>query len=691
MTTKAIMSVVAATFGLVASADVIEVKFTVKTEDEGKVVSKTISGYYDTDTDKNVFWSVQKVNGKNAKVAYENTYFGLANYTEAAKAKKFGQNAELIWGDDNENVLVAGAWGKAASKSGQVAGMLDGVPATGTWSAKVKTKKTYAQLLAAAGLSQAENRENSVIDGAVADAKKAVADAEAAAAQKIADAEAEAAQKVADAKSQGEEAVKKAEAEADALVAKAKEDAQKSVDQAKEDAEDKINEIKVAMEAKNAELDAANEALTNAVVEAQTLVDAFKDINDPDVPNMFSDYLKKASKEAQTLKDEAIVITNEIEEAYAAYVVALDLGALSNNVLTAKSVLTDATDDYNAKKAAYDALVTTNAMIVTIKDGGVDAAYSERLGAAKKSVSSAEGALETAKTSGYTEYVDKLEKTDIPAQEREVTNASDAWTAAITDLATKTTEYVAATNALASFVEPTYKSFDDYIAEQEAASGTPYATEIAKQEAYKAYKDQAYHDAYDPVYDKAQSATIAYGEAITAESQKAQLYTAATNELTKLTNKLATAKESGEIPNLSEFVTDLTTASNNLAKVEAEIAFWKNYSVSENEKAALLEAESVAETAKNEADGVKSEAESAVTAAEAAYNNQADTASAALAVLSEKIGSEKLTDIEEKALPIETIRQKVDAYEEKYLGYIKSADTSLNAIASICEQLNIEL
>ena len=89
MTTKTILLVAAATVGLAASASVTEIKFTVKTETNGKVASKVISGLYDQESGKHIFWT-----GKKDKVAYTGTYFGLVNETSAGK--KVGQNAELI-------------------------------------------------------------------------------------------------------------------------------------------------------------------------------------------------------------------------------------------------------------------------------------------------------------------------------------------------------------------------------------------------------------------------------------------------------------------------------------------------------------------------------------------------------------------------------------------------------------------
>ena len=186
MTAKALTLALAATTAAATFADVFEVKFTVKTKVDEKVANKVISGLYDSDQDKHVFWTIEKrLNEKgkayNANVAYTGTYFGTSNDELANNGKSVGQNAELIWGDDNENVLVAGAWGTAASKSGQVAGMLDNVPATGTWSAKVNTKMTFDQLLAKYNVEDYDlekNRENGVIDQMIVDADAALADVE---------------------------------------------------------------------------------------------------------------------------------------------------------------------------------------------------------------------------------------------------------------------------------------------------------------------------------------------------------------------------------------------------------------------------------------------------------------------------------------------------------------------------------
>ena len=172
MTAKALTLALAATTAAATFADVFEVKFTMKTKVGEKVANKVISGIYDSDQDKHVFWTVEKVaneKGKlvNTNVPYQGTYFGTANGTEVGKS--VGSNAELIWGgeDSPANVLVAGAWGKATSLSGQAAGMLDNVPATGTWSAKVNTKMSYDQLLAKYGLTQSETLSKDEIAGTI--------------------------------------------------------------------------------------------------------------------------------------------------------------------------------------------------------------------------------------------------------------------------------------------------------------------------------------------------------------------------------------------------------------------------------------------------------------------------------------------------------------------------------------------
>ena len=168
MTAKTIGMAVIAAMGLAAHAGVLEVKFTVKTDVNDKVASKAIYGLYNQESGEHVFWTQEKLPNEKGRlvttnVAIPNTYFGLVN--ESPVASYIGQNAELIWGDSDENVLVAGAWGSAKSKSGQVAGIFNAKPATGTWTAKLNTSKTYAELLAKNKIEQASMREQGVIDG----------------------------------------------------------------------------------------------------------------------------------------------------------------------------------------------------------------------------------------------------------------------------------------------------------------------------------------------------------------------------------------------------------------------------------------------------------------------------------------------------------------------------------------------
>ena len=297
MTTKTMMMALAMAMGLAASASVVEVKFTVKTDMNGKVTTKTYKGVYDTKEGKHAFYDVK------AKKTIDGSYFGLVN--DATAGKKIGQNAELIWGDASnpENVLVAGAWGTGSSKSGQAAGMINGKPATGTWTAKVNTKKTYEELLKKYKITaQPTNKSTSVIDdktAAVASAlndvaaakaqaaddlaaaqkagedavaaaetkaAKDLADAEAAAAQKLADAQAKAAADIAAAEAEGEAAVKAAQDKAAADLAAAEAEAAADLEAAKAAAAQELAEAQAKAEA---DAKAAKEASDKALADAE--------------------------------------------------------------------------------------------------------------------------------------------------------------------------------------------------------------------------------------------------------------------------------------------------------------------------------------------------------------------------------------------------------------------------------------
>lgn len=142
MTSKLITTVVAATIAAAASATVYDVKFTVKTiNDKGKFGTVTIQGAYDEATGLSYFWD------RKTKAPIAGASFGAEmNVTETGK--KVLANAELVW-DNNKSALVVGSSGTDTSLTGNFGGMIDEVPAYGTYSFKA-SKKSIEKIVPAA-------------------------------------------------------------------------------------------------------------------------------------------------------------------------------------------------------------------------------------------------------------------------------------------------------------------------------------------------------------------------------------------------------------------------------------------------------------------------------------------------------------------------------------------------------------
>ena len=316
MTTKSVFMLAAATAGMVATAEVWDVKFTLKTVENGQRTSVTIKGAWDDSVaGQYSFWN------DKTKVPLKDVEFATtkpANYGRSNQAL----NAQLLWGalDKPDGVLVAAGFGTYKRESGQVAGTYGGMPASGTWSIKRSTKtfdklnkangavdtaanqaaKKAAQDFLANAMSAtdvikkaeeasakcdedaaklAEVAEKlTAAEGQVADLQTKAEEAAAAQQQaEAAQAKAEAAQK------QAEEAVAAAEQKADATQAEleaaqkqvaetkaAAEAAQKQADEAAALAEQKQADLEAA-EKQVAELEASNNVMSNALA---TLNDA---------------------------------------------------------------------------------------------------------------------------------------------------------------------------------------------------------------------------------------------------------------------------------------------------------------------------------------------------------------------------------------------------------------------------------
>ena len=333
----------------------------VTTIDNNKKTSVKIVGAYDDVSGKYAFGY-----DKGAALTYEE--FAVENVTGYGRSNK-AQNAQLVWGEDIFNpkgILIAGGFGSARSTSGQVAGVLDGVPAAGTWTMK-RSSKTFDALAkfqadTTANKEQeakvaafrkdassftkelAQLRENAEASAAeladlteqIADATKAKADAEAAAK--------DAADKVAAAEATAKDAADKlAAAQADATAAQAAADA----------AADATNELQKAIndlvEATNTLSEAAAELAD--VSSNETLVARVINGYQTEVQNYIGFSVAKLAYSAEFETD----VTNAVTKA-------------TNDLVTARAALADA----NIEKAAMNLYKTgeTNkiAYVQQIKD-----------------------------------------------------------------------------------------------------------------------------------------------------------------------------------------------------------------------------------------------------------------------------------------------------------------------------------
>ena len=658
MTTKTILLAAAATVGLAASASVTEIKFTVKTETNGKVASKVISGLYDQESGKHIFWT-----GKKDKVAYTGTYFGLVNETSAGK--KVGQNAELIWGDaDNpENVLVAGAWGSSKSKSGQVAGTLDGKPATGTWSAKLNTKKSYNDLLAKYGLTQVENKATGVID----DLKGDVAQAQEEAAEKVAAAEAKAAEDIKNAQDEGAAAVAAAEAKAAEDIAAAKAEADALVKAAQEEAAAQVA-------AKQAELDAKAGELAQATKELDTLVSSITNvistIDDPDMPNMFSGYLAKTKAEAETLYTEATNVIGGVEGAYKAYTNSLDLAALEQAVKDAQAETNTATIALDDVNAAYSAIALTNDMVKIIDGNLLDSHYTDKLANVEDEITNKQSTLNAA-LAGFTAYTNELVQATIPNYESALKTSEDELSKAKEALE----EANAKLNAL------TNMTFDEFILY--LGDSATNLTELAKHQAFEEYQagnNKEIEDAKKAAQSDIDAKEVAYKTNVDS-------FKTAQKNLKDAKDELAQAIATGTLPSIETLKKDLADLVAQKDGLMTEKVAWVAWKYSDDDKVAFADALVKAGEAVNAAKKDLADATTKLVEAQNAVANKDKTQADRLTALESEIGGVSLRDAEGKALTVEAIRKAVDKFEEKYIGYRDDAQATINAVDSIKAKL----
>ncbi len=741
MNAKTIMMALAATVGLAASASVIEVKFTVKTETtSNKLANKVISGLVNQETNEHVFWT--KVGKEN--VPYTNTYFGVSNDKQVAK--KDGRNAELIWGGDAEdpdNVLVAGAWGsKSGSMSGQVAGMINRVPATGTWSAKV-SKKSYDELLKKYDLEQVANKKTSVIDdfnadiaavkleakGEIAKAEaKAEADVKAAegdAAAKIKAAEEKANRDIANAKEQGDEAVKAAKQKAAEELAKAKDDAQKELDEAKTKAAEELAKAKDdaqnELDKKIAEIQKENEAEKKAAKEAadqalaaeqkklkeateeflaytNTLVGALQSLDDSDMPNMISSYLNETVTKAMALRDAADARIRSAWVAFDAYTNSLNVVALSNNVITASEAFTATQKVYDVVSAKVAALQYTNDQFAVINSGELTNNYNTAWSDKTNEIATLIEAIVVAETNfeaqvnWWSNNVDSASKI-VERRAGKVDVAKQA-------LKDAEDEYITATNNLAWYdatntVDMTYDQFIE--------ANKPDSTNLWDAlEAYTKYEIYKSDKCAEGRAQFSNDVAVAYTNYLVKGSQLANAvnsYDSATNDYAQAYLTWTNMTESGVAPSVTNLQAQLSVCSNELADIEADFDFWKNYQYSEQDfddvKSALADATDEKAAVESNLNWARDKRLEAELAYEGALGSQTEL----LAALASEIGLSvaDLRDAEGHDLPVAEIKAMVEDYLNKPLSGLEdgkglqeiyeSADKIVDACAKIAVAL----
>ena len=681
MTAKTIGMAVIAAMGLAAHAGVVEVKFTVKTDVNDKVASKAIFGLYNQESGEHVFWTQEKLPNEKGRlvttnVAIPNTYFGLVN--ESPVASYIGQNAELIWGDSDENVLVAGAWGSARSnsKSGQVAGIFNAKPATGTWTAKLNTSKTYAELLAKNKIEQASMREQGVIDGI----KNSAADS-------VAEAEAKAAEEIAKVKADAEAAIAEAEGKSAEEIAKVKADAEAAIAEAEAKAAEEIAKVKADCDAA---LAAKQEELTQATNEMNELAKAFKTIDDPDMPAMFSEYLDGVTNVATQLKADAQTYLDRVDAKLAAYKTALDVNALQAAVEAAKADLVAASNAFKLAESTVDALATTNNMIAKIDEGtdALNALFAARKQAKQDEIDAKQRELDAARA-GFVPYTNELVTVSIPTAEANLQAKAEALLAAQEAMDAAKAALDEAQAALDGFVPPTVdngglKTFEAYCEEEDLEIDT-----VAAHKAYENYKQTTINAAKQTLIDARDAAQANYATKKADFDEAVASLAAAQETLKDLQRKLAEAIATGTTANITALEAELSQLQAELAKIDEEFAFWQSFSYSDNDRkdfAAKLDEAEADRDAKAQA---VTAAEAALTAAQAALDDQVTTAANALAALVAEIGETLVDATTGNALPLAEIEAKVAAYKATYVGYLESAEATLAAVAGIREKLGL--
>ncbi len=692
MTTKTMMMALAMAMGLAASASVIEVKFTVKTDVNGKVTTKTYKGVYDTKEGKHAFYDVK------AKKTIDGSYFGLVNETTAGK--KVGQNAELIWGDmsDPKNVLVAGAWGTDSSKSGQVAGMIDGKPATGTWSAK-ESSKSYDALLKKYKINaQPTNEATSTIDNLTG--------------------------KVAAALAEAKELVAAAQAEADAKVKAAEDKSADEIAAAKKDAEDQIATAKE--EAKKL-IDAANEELKKTQEELATFEGMVEDavtLNDPKIKLQFSNYLTDKAAEATALYTTSTNETGKIDAAYTNYTDKLDVDKVNAACENAKAAWEAAVDALAAAANTVTALNYTNKLMYVSEAQDVDGYFDEKtndwhiayvgitnaLANANVDYTNAQAQAkiklygEDPADTIYGSLTNKLAKNEAYKANREVSSA-EAETAMNT-AKDNFKKYGPAAGDL---------SDADFKAAVEAGAITDFDVWFAGSGYTEDQKQEAF------VMDEYLAAVAAERRGLEGIYDAAvAVYVSETNKLAEFTKKVEKTKADITIATdtinmtFEEFKkayeAKVAEAEAELEALEAERKFWKGYQFSQDDHD-TLENKTIpeAEKAREDAEKAEKEAKKAYNVAKKAVTNIVAAQEEAFDALEGLVGNigefdtstgdvyvwtwdADARDYVQKILTLDEIKAAVygsEAYTT-YADYADRADKTLKAIEDLAKKLEVE-
>ena len=656
MTAKTITLALAAATTAAAIADVVEVKFTVKTENDGKVAKKVISGVYDTTADKHVFWTTatqKNEKGRKVKVnvPYADTYFGLVNDTTVAR--KIGQNAELIWGDetDPENVLVAGAWGTSTSKSGQAAGILDGKPATGTWSAKVNKKMTYDQLLAKYGVTQSDNRAAGVItgkDAEIEEALKTIAEANAAIAAKDA------------AITEKDAAI----ASKDATIADKDADLEKANDDL-EKANAAITQYLANLEKANADLEDKSEKLADAEAQIEQIEDAIKSLEDPELPNMISEYLDDTEAKAKEMVDAANLRIADVETKFTAYTNALDTSVVDANVTKAIADLEDKTAAYDAANDLVNALQTTNDMIVVIDAKQLESTYADKASDIDSQIAAKESLVESAQES-FVSYTNDLQTAIADAEkwiEFWTPREESTWNA-----------YVAASNAQAEAqaavdgFDPEsvdVMTYDEFIADK-TAGGTTYADAVAARTAYDTYVAETQLTAKRGLEDALSTAKTDADTKYADWLYKSNRLKAEQKKLADNQALMDEAIKTGDVPDgtIDDLEADIKELQAQKAALAEELAFWQAFSYSDGDRAKLEEDLAAAKAALVTATDEKDAAQTAKDEALDAQSSQVSGQTAKLEALALLVCNGDADGLADVAGDVAAVRAKVDEYRD---------------------------